>query len=61
MDALPLTARCLGYPVKLEFPDVDPDVLAQETALEERSRGRWPAHPHHRLGAEPPPWAPAAR
>ncbi len=37
-------AQCLGFPVRLRYPDIDPDELAREDARERGRAEPWIAH-----------------
>lgn len=51
------TAPCFGYPLKLLFPDVEPEVLAQEDAAERSAQamppGTWQAYLRRTLDMTP--------
>ena len=50
MNRSPGTAPCLGYPIRLLYPDVGPEELAREDARE-RSGDSWPNWLQRMLGA----------
>lgn len=55
MNRSPGTTPCLGYPARLQYPDIGPEELAREEARE-RAGASWPAYLHRMLnpGAQRP-------